>query len=98
MRTCAVCNTRTPDETERCPKCGADLAVDSAAARSLTKLRANPRVRDIRLMVRADACPACQAAAGTYLKQATPALPIAGCSCPNGCEAFYEPALSEIYP
>lgn len=66
--------------------------------KSLAQLKANPRVRDIRVIVPADACPACKNAAGTYAKENTPALPPEGCSCPRGCEGFYQPMLKEIYP
>jgi hypothetical protein len=68
------------------------------AARALAKLEANPRVRDIRIIVQAEACPACQAVEGTYQKGEVPALPVEGCSCLNGCDCYYQPMLSEIYP
>jgi len=66
--------------------------------RSLQQLRSNPRVRDIRVIVQAEACPACQSVAGTYSKDSAPALPVEGCSCINGCMCHYEPMLTEIYP
>jgi len=65
---------------------------------SLAKLKENPRVRDIRVIVPPEACPVCQAVAGTYAKETVPALPAEGCSCPRGSEAFYQPMLNEIYP
>ena len=67
-------------------------------ARSLAQLKANPRVRDIRVIVSTDACPACKEVAGTYTKDNVPALPPEGCSCPRGCEGHYQPMLNEIYP
>ncbi len=67
-------------------------------ARSLAQLKNNPRVLNIRVIVPPEACPVCQEVAGTYTKENTPALPPDGCSCPRGCEAFYQPMLSEIYP
>jgi RNA polymerase subunit RPABC4/transcription elongation factor Spt4 len=98
MRTCAICNKRSTDETPLCPKCGADLNRDSVTARALDAYKNNPRVRDIRLMVPDRACPVCLEAEGTYTKESAPSLPIEGCSCVNGCEAHYEPMLTEIYP
>ena len=67
-------------------------------ARSLQQLRNNPRVRDIRVIVQYEACPACQSVEGTYSKDSAPALPVEGCSCLNGCTCNYEPMLTEIYP
>jgi len=98
MRTCAKCNRRSSDETPICPKCGADLNRDSVTARALASYQNNPRVRDIRLIVPDRACPVCLNAEGTYSKDAAPSLPLEGCSCPNGCEAQYEPMLNLIYP
>ena len=69
---------------------------ESAAA--LKKLQENDRVRDIRLLVPENACPVCAACEGTYPKEAVPALPIEGCSTPGGCNCYYEPMLSELYP
>ncbi len=67
-------------------------------AKSLAQLKANPRVRDIRVIVPTDACPACKGIAGTYTKENAPTLPPEGCSCPRGCESHYQPMLTEIYP
>jgi len=66
--------------------------------KSLAQLKANPRVRDIRVIVPAEACPVCQEVAGTYTKDNIPVLPPEGCSCPRGSEAFYQPMLNEIFP
>lgn len=66
--------------------------------KSLKQLKENPRVRDIRIIVPADACPVCQAIAGTYTKDNLPALPPEGCSCPRGFEGFCQPMLNVIYP
>ena len=65
---------------------------------SLQKLRENPRVRDIRIIVPAEACPVCQAVAGTYTKDNLPRLPPDGCSCPRGFEGYCQPMLNNIYP
>jgi len=70
----------------------------SAAAQALHRLQANPRVKYIVVNVPVDACPACQALAGTYPKDQTPPLPLDLCSHRLGCRAFYSPYLDEIYP
>lgn len=98
MQTCSRCNTQSSDLVSVCPSCGAELAIYSTAAVALKKLQDNPRVKDIRLVVSTDACPACKQAAGTYEKSAVPALPVPGCSDANGCRCFYEPMLFEIFP
>lgn len=98
MQTCSRCNTQSGDSVDICPSCGADLRVLSSSAVSLQHMRQNPRVSLIRLVVPDKACPACQAAEGTYTKETIPSLPVKGCSCVQGCTCFYEPMLSEIYP
>jgi hypothetical protein len=65
---------------------------------SIKQLKDNPRVRDIRVIVPHNACPVCQAVAGTYTKESLPALPPEGCSCPRGFEGYCQPMLKEIYP
>lgn len=65
---------------------------------ALKKFQDNERVINVRLIVAADCCPVCAAHEGTYDKQAAPALPLEGCSHPNGCRCFYEPRLSIIFP
>jgi hypothetical protein len=81
-----------------CPTCQADLRQFSLTAVALRRFLDNPRVKNIRLVVAEDACPACAAAEGTYEKEKAPALPVEGCSELNGCRCFYEPMLDEIYP
>jgi len=71
---------------------------DQEPAIALKKLKDNPRVRDIRLVVSADCCPVCASYEGTYQKDEVPTVPIEGCSHPNGCRCFYEPMLNELYP
>ena len=71
---------------------------NTPAALALARLRANPRVSQVRLIVAVDACPACRAREGAYPKDAVPELPCLDCSHPLGCRCFYEPALTEIYP
>lgn len=98
MQTCTRCFTQSPDSVHICPKCQADLNELSSTAVALKRILSNPRVRTVRLAVPVDACPACQAVEGTYPKDKVPALPVEGCSEPNGCRGFYEPLLDEIYP
>jgi hypothetical protein len=98
VQICSKCQTQSADATMVCPGCGADLRQFSVAAAALKKFQANPRVQSVRLVVPGDACPACLALEGTYSKDQAPALPVEGCSEPNGCRCFYEPMLTEIYP
>lgn len=98
MRTCSLCKAQSPDASATCRQCGADLARSSETAVALAALRANPRVRRIRVIVAHDACPACRKAERDHVKQDAPDLPVPGCSSPSGCRCWYEPALSEIYP
>jgi hypothetical protein len=65
---------------------------------SIQQLKENPRVRDIRVIVPDNACPVCQAIAGTYTKDSLPPLPPEGCSCPRGFEGYCQPMLNVIYP
>lgn len=98
MQTCSLCNTQSPDTVAICPTCGADLRENSVAAVALQSFQANPRVKNVRLVVAHDACPACQQMEGSYDKYSAPALPVVGCSHEGGCRCFYEPMLDEIYP
>jgi hypothetical protein len=74
------------------------LREKSTTAVALKAFQANPRVKNVRLMVAHDACPACKLMEGSYDKHQAPALPVAGCSHAVGCRCFYEPMLDEIYP
>lgn len=70
-------------------------------AASLARMRHNPRVQSITIVVRHDACPACQALQGNYPKHhpLLEQLPADGCSHPiPGTCASYLPVLNEIYP
>lgn len=98
MQTCSRCSTQSSDTVLVCPKCQADLRALSTTAVALAKFRANPRVKLVRLAVPEGACTVCRLQEGTYPKEKVPALPIDGCSEPNGCCCFYEPMLEEIYP
>lgn len=75
-----------------------DNWANSPAAKALTRMQANPRVKYIVVVVPAGACPACQNLTGTYPKDQVPQLPFEECSHPQGCRAFYLPYLDEIYP
>ena len=98
MQTCSRCQTQAPDNADVCPNCQANLKEFSTHAAALKRFRENPRVSAVRVSVADDACPACQAAQGTYPKEEAPLLPTEGCSGAHGCRCFYEPVLSEIYP
>jgi len=70
----------------------------SQAAQALARMKANPRIKYIVIVVPEDACPACQNLTGTYPKDQVPHLPIEQCSHPLGCRSYYLPYLDEIYP
>ncbi len=98
MQTCSKCYTQSLDAVLICPSCGSDLREFSTTAIALKKFQANPRVQNVRVVVPNTACPACQAVEGTYEKDVAPHLPVEGCSEPNGCQCYYEPMLTEIFP
>ncbi len=95
MQTCGLCGASSPDDARQCAACGADLRQHSTRALALKRYRENPRVKYIRVVVAADACPACLAMQGTYSKAEVPQLPVEGCSHENGCRCFYEPLFGE---
>jgi hypothetical protein len=98
VQTCTRCSTQSPDSATHCLKCQADLKEFSTTAISLARMRSNPRVKDVRLVVAHDCCPACADMEGTYDKEQAPSLPVEGCSHALGCRCFYEPMLNTIYP
>jgi len=98
MRTCSNCHLQFSDETLICPNCETDLASGAVKAKDVQELIDNSRVKNLRLIVARDACPACQAMQGTYFKEDVPALPIHGCSSPDGCRCMVVPLLTEIHP
>lgn len=98
MQTCTRCHQPSSDTLATCVHCGAVFAEFSQTAVALARLRANPRVNEVRLIVDAEACPACCAAEGNFTKADVPSLPVEGCSHPNGCRCFYSPALNDIFP
>ena len=71
---------------------------DSPAAQSLERMKSNPRIKYVVIIVPEDACPACQNLTGTYPKDQVPLLPIEKCSHPLGCRSYYLPYLDEIFP
>jgi hypothetical protein len=66
-------------------------------AEILEKLRANPRVKAIRVAAPQE-CSMGQSVQGVYEKDDVPELPVKGCSRPGGCICTYEPFLETIYP
>ena len=75
-----------------------DVWETSEAAQALERMKANPRIKYIVVVVPEDACPACQNLTGTYPKDQIPHLPIEECSHPLGCRSYYLPYLDEIFP
>lgn len=75
-----------------------DIWDNSEAAKSLERMRSNPRIKYIVVCVPEDACPACQNLTGTYPKDQVPRLPYEECSHPLGCRSYYAPYLDEIFP
>lgn len=87
-------STRSSPLTDR----SGDTWETSAAAQSLERMKANPRIKYIVVIVPEDACPACQNLTGTYPKDQVPCLPYGECSHPLGCRSYYAPYLDEIFP
>lgn len=100
MRECALCGAETDDHVELCPRCGADLSVDSVRAHALKSIRESPRSPYIYVAAPAGACPICQRGQGSWPKDSErlPVLPHEGCSCLHGCRCRYEPLVVEVGP
>lgn len=98
MQTCSICNAQSPDVEKTCINCGSNLSEFSSTAVARKKYQENPRVNNIRLVIAANACPACREVEGTYDKDSIPELPVKGCSHNLGCRCYYEPTLNNIYP
>lgn len=64
---------------------------------ALKKIKAGLATK-VRILVPADACPACQAAEGVYEFDNVPDLPPEGCSCIGGCKVTYAPVLDMFGP
>jgi DTW domain-containing protein YfiP len=88
----------TSDQSFRLNDRSADTWETTPAAQSLERMKANPRVKYVVIVVPEDACPACQNLTGTYPKDQVPRLPIEQCSHPLGCRSYYLPYLDEIFP
>lgn len=52
----------------------------------------------VRILVPADACPACKAVEGAYAFEEVPQIPPEGCSCLDGSKAYYAPVLDRYGP
>jgi hypothetical protein len=88
----------TSYETFRLSDRSEDTWEYSPAAQSLERMKVNPRIKYVVVVVPEDACPACQNLTGTYPKDQVPRLPIEECSHPLGCRSYYLPYLDEIFP
>jgi hypothetical protein len=75
-----------------------NIEENSPQLEALAKIEANPRVSKIRIIVAADACPACREQEGEYEKGEVPELPTRGCSHRLGCRCFYTPKLEIVFP
>jgi hypothetical protein len=98
MQTCTKCSKQSPDSVAHCVNCQADLSEWSMTSVARINFQTNPRVRYIRIVVSDTCCPACRELHGAFAKDNVPALPVPGCSHPQGCRCFYQPFLDEIYP
>lgn len=98
LQTCSNCNAQSPGLELNCINCGSDLKVYSSTTVALKRFQDNPRVKLVRVVVDADACPACSAGEGTYEKESVPKLPVESCSHNIGCRCYYAPTLNDIYP
>ena len=80
------------------------LTAEAVAARqaeaeaALERMKNNPRISKIVVVVPAEACPACQEVFGTYEKDSVPELPMDVCTHPLGCRAYYQPFIDELFP
>lgn len=52
----------------------------------------------VRILVNADCCPVCRSVEGAYEFDDVPALPLEGCSHPQGCRCYYAPVLDRFGP
>ena len=98
MQTCSICNAQSSDIEKNCVNCGRNLSEYSSTAVARRKFVENHRVRLVRLVVAADACPVYTKLQLINTYNSVPELPIKGCSQNMGCRCFYEPTLNNIYP
>lgn len=74
-----------------------DLKLRQESKVALEKIKSGLATK-VRILVPQDACPACQAIEGAYEFEDVPEIPPEGCSCLNGCKAFYAPVLDRFGP
>jgi hypothetical protein len=98
VQECTLCHTQSPDTERYCVNCHADLHEYSSTAVALQQFRQNPRIYAVRIVVSPDSCPVCERVRGTYALDEVPALPVEGCTNPQGCNCKYVPMVGEIYP
>lgn len=79
---------------------GVESLEKSAAAHReiLEKIRNGGIATKVRILANHDSCPVCNSFDGAYDFDAVPALPLEGCSHPNGCRCFYAPVLDRRGP
>jgi hypothetical protein len=96
VRICANCRQQVADHVTVCPRCKTDLISGSVGARELARLRADGRIRELRILSDRFCCPTCRDAAQVYPIEQVPLLPLEGCSHAVGCRCSYEPVLDVI--
>jgi hypothetical protein len=70
------------------------LSKDEAEHRAaLERIIQNGIATRVRILASHDSCPVCRAYEGVYAFGDVPALPLEGCSHPQGCRCHYEPVL-----
>lgn len=77
--------------------------VDNDAKRRAENKAALEKIKNglatkVRVLVPADACPACRAIEGAYAFEDAPELPPEGCSCLSTGTAYYAPVLDRFGP
>jgi hypothetical protein len=60
---------------------------------TLTRIREGAIATKVRILANHDCCPVCRAHEGAFAFDEVPALPLEGCSHPNGCRCMYAPVL-----
>ena len=63
----------------------------------LEKIR-NGLATKVRILTHGDCCPVCRSFEGAYAFEEVPALPLEGCSHPQGCRCQYAPVLDRFGP
>lgn len=65
---------------------------------ALKRIKEGGIATKVRILVAADACPACKMHEGAYQFDEAPELPIEGCSHSMGCRCHYAPVLDRFGP